>query len=236
MDCNGLFFHQRNSEIMRVVQNNNFGETRYGRLAKIYDFLDLLHFGHIGRRSSNFFLGQLPHVPQNPLIVGCGSGDFAVAYIQSENPNRLTINDLAPGMIELTKRRIGRLSWPGKLLVLQGDITQTAATEEYDFIALPYVLNMFSPRARIEFLKKIKSILKPEGVILVSDFARPRHPLFLLLHYLIWGLAVLFFWAAAGNKPNRLGEMPQHFHEAGLSMIQSKRFLGGLYAAVLLKK
>ena len=212
-----------------------FTRTSYGRTARFYDFLDTLNYGNVSRRSRNCFLSELPFVPRNPLIVACGTGDFAAAFVTSQRPFRLTINDLSATMLEVAAAKIRNRGWNGELTILLGDITSTDRHAAYDFIALNYILAIFPPKARIEFLKNVLRLLTPGGIVQVADFSRPANPLMLPHFYVNWTLAVLCFWAFSGTRPNVLGNMDAHLAEAGLRVIRKQTFVGGLYAGWLLR-
>jgi ubiquinone/menaquinone biosynthesis C-methylase UbiE len=221
---------------MTTCASGKFANTDYGTVARFYDFLDMLNFGNVSRRSRNYFLNSLPFVPQNPLFGGCGTGDFVKAYIELLSPPKITINDLSENMLNRTLGRIRNIPWHGEIVVLQGDITELGSHGEYDFISLNYVLNLFSPEDRIEFLSKIILLLTDNALIQVADFSRPQSIYMLPFYHLNWAVAVAFFYLFSSTKPNRLGDMDDSLTQAGLTILKKKTFIGGLYASYLLQK
>jgi len=211
-----------------------FAKTRYGRLAPFYDALTALSGGGIAR-ARDAFLGRLPAPPCNPLVVGCGPGAFPAAFVQAENPERLTINDLAPEMLERSQRRLAATGWTGTLAVLPGDITSLDLAPVYDLVVMQFVLTCFPQPARIRFLKRMRALLAPGGILLVADYSRPASPWLLPLFYLNYWASVLLLWPLAGNPPNLPGDIEQAILAGGFRILRKRSFTAGLYTAWLLE-
>jgi len=209
-----------------------FQKTDYGRVAKIYDKIEALS-GDVIEKTRNAFLGELPFAPRNPLIIGCGTGTFASAFLKSENPPRLTINDIAAEMLELSKQRVVETGWQGKLRELPGDITALDLPSQYDFISLQFVLNCFTKDARMEMLRKVKLLLAPGGVLYICDYSKPRSPWMQPVFYGNYFAAVLLFWPLAKNAPNLPGDMEKIILTSGLLIDKKRSFGGELYSAWL---
>ena len=212
--------------------NSPFQKTDYGRVAKVYDRIESLS-GDVIEKTRNAFLGELPFAPQNPLIIGSGTGTFASAFLKSEQPPQLTINDLAPEMLNLSRRRVSGSGWPGTLHELQGDITTLHLPATYDFIALQFVLNCFALNARISMLREIKKLLAPRGALYICDYSKPRSPWMQPVFYGNYFAAVLLFWPLAKNAPNLPGNMEQVIVDSGLVIDRRRSFGGELYSAWL---
>ena len=90
--------------------NSEFAQTKYGSLKGIYDLLDVFHYGNVSLRSRNALLKYISETPENPLIIGCGTGDFTVEFIRQFHPNYITINDISQKMIDETVSRIKKSS------------------------------------------------------------------------------------------------------------------------------
>lgn len=224
------------TRLIRDSAQSKFVNSDYGRLVRFYDFLDTLNYGNVSRRSRNAFLGALPFVPRSPIIAACGTGDYARAFVRVEKPDRLAINDLSPKMAEMTAIRIRETGWAGKLDVLVGDITGFTRSNTYDFVSLNYLLSIFGPSVRKEFLRRVMDILQPGGILQVADFARPKNLIWLPFFYLNWVIVCLAFWILCSNKPNRLGDMEAQFRDAGLIVLKKKTYVCGLFASYLLQK
>ena len=215
-----------------MAGTSSFKKTDYGRVAGIYDRLEALS-GDIIEKTRNAFLGHLGFVPQNPIIIGCGTGTFATAFIRSEKPARLTINDIAPEMLALSRQRVAGTGWKGHLHEVAGDITTVDLPGEYDFISLQFVLNCFSKSLRVQLLQHVKRLLAPGGVLYICDYSKPR-PLWMQpVFYANYFAAVLLFWPLARNAPNFPGNMEEVIIESGLTIDAKRSFGGELYSAWL---
>ncbi len=209
-----------------------FGGANYRRVAHIYDRLELV-LGGVLDKTRNAFLGQLPFVPNNPVILACGTGKFAAAYVRAYNPPRLTINDIAPEMIARTQRRLTASGWNGELVVLEGDVTRMQIPCVYDFISAQFFLDCFPQRSRVTLMHRIRAILAPGGILLVSDYARPRSTWMLPIFYVNYGAALLGFWVLARHAPNPPGDIERAILDAAFRITQKRVLLGGLFASWL---
>ncbi len=209
-----------------------FQKTNYGRVAHVYDRIEALS-GDVIEKTRNAFLGELPFRPLNPIIVGCGTGTFSSAFLKAEQPDQLTINDIAPEMLALSRRRVAETGWKGILHEVPGDISQLNLPARYDFVSLQFVLNCFSNKRRVELLQQVMKLLAPGGVLYICDYSRPRSVWMKPVFYANYFAAVLLFWPLAGNAPNRPGNMEQVILDAGLLIDKKRSFSGELYSAWL---
>jgi ubiquinone/menaquinone biosynthesis C-methylase UbiE len=170
------------------------------------------------------------------LVVACGTGAFAEDLVRALEPAQLTLNDLSVQMLRRSAARVRGLAWRGSLTLLPGDITRQRGNGQCDLVAVNYTLNLFPPPERVRFLRAATSHLADHGVMMVADFVRPVSRAMRALSQLNWGLMVLFFWLAAGNKPNALGDMESDLLTAGLRVVKKRTFVGGLYASFVLRR
>ncbi len=209
-----------------------FAGPRYGRVAALYDSLELLLGGTL-ERTRNAFLGKLPFAPANPLILACGTGKFPAAYILSEQPARLTVNDMAPEMIAVAHRRIAATGWKGQLDTLEGDLSRFHLRPVYDFVAAQFFLDCFPQRSRIPLLRKMREFMSPGAVLLVSGYARPRSRWMLPLFYLNHSAASLGFWMLGAQAPNPPGDIERAIVDSGFTILEKRTFFAGLFASWL---
>ena len=86
-----------------------YNTSSYGKIAKIYDFLDSLNYG-VSKPSKEYFLDRLPIRPKNPLIIGCGTGNFAEAYVRTLRPDIISLNDISSSMLTIAVKRVKAVS------------------------------------------------------------------------------------------------------------------------------
>ena len=217
---------------MAAPAPDEFKKANYGRVAKVYSKLEALEGGFI-EKARNAFLGSLPFAPENPIVVGCGPGAFPAAYVKSEKPNVLTINDIAPEMLAETKRRVSETGWTGQLVELQGDVTSLGLPRQYDFLAAQFFLNCFPQASRVRLLGELRKVMTPGAILLVSDYSKPRSPFVLPFFYLNYGSALLLFWALAKHAPNKPGNIEKAIVDSGLKIKEKRSFFFGMFSSWL---
>jgi ubiquinone/menaquinone biosynthesis C-methylase UbiE len=213
------------------AESDEFSKANYGPVARFYDKIELLNLGFVAK-ARNAFLGRLPFTPRNPLIVGCGPGAFAADYLRSENPQKIAVNDIAPEMIAQTVDLVGSTGWGGRLVELLGDITTLGLAREYDFVAAQFFLNCFAPESRVRLLARLRALVKPGGILLISDYSRPQ-PWLLPVFYINYCSAMLIFWLLAKHRPNRPGDIERAIVDSGLRIHEKRSFLFGLFSSWL---
>ncbi len=216
------------------MNSQEFTRANYGRAAGIYDKLELLLGGSL-ENTRNAFLGNLPFAPKNPIIVGCGPGSFPVAFARAENPDRLTINDIAPEMLARSRSRLAASGWRGTLIHLQGEITSLGLPRQYDFLAVQFLLDCFPQASRVHMLGELQKLLTPGAILLVSGYSRPKSRWLLPLFYLNYGAALLAFRVLVNHPLNRPGNIEQAILDSGLTIHASRSFLFGLFSSWLVR-
>jgi ubiquinone/menaquinone biosynthesis C-methylase UbiE len=209
-----------------------FRKANYGPAARFYDKIELLNLGFIAK-ARNAFLGRLPFPPRNPLVVGCGPGAFPAAYVRSEKPETLTVNDIAAEMITQTRNLVHETGWSGRLIEMPGDIASLGLPPRYDFVAAQFFLNCFGQESRIRLLGKLRGLLKPGGILLISDYSRPK-PWLLPVFYINLCAASLIFWMLVKHPPNWPGDIENAILESGLRVREKRSFLFGLFTSWLI--
>jgi ubiquinone/menaquinone biosynthesis C-methylase UbiE len=219
-----------------MSSNNEFAQTKYGKLKGIYDLLDVFHYGNVCLRSRNALLKDISEAAENPLIIGCGTGDFTVEFIRQFNPGCITVNDISQKMIDETVARIKKSNWQGNLNVLHCDATEISARKQYDFISANYILNIFRTELRIKFVKETIRLLSKNGYYYVADFTRPKNSYVLLWALCNWYIICIAFKLMTASPIVPLGDLREELLSTGLSIINEKFFVGGMYGTFLLRK
>lgn len=214
---------------------DKFNFSYYGVLAKIYDFLDIFHYGNVCKRSRNALLDRLTYFPENPLIIGCGPGDFAEAFLKKYNPPCLTICDISDKMLAHARTKIKHSKWSGNLYEIHQDAMNLDVLNYYDFISINYLLNIFNPEDRIQFVKKVVGYLKPGGLLYIADFTTPKNGIILYWAKLNWYLLCVFFFLTTGSRIVKMGDLRNELLLANLKIIEERFFVGGMYGTFLLK-
>jgi S-adenosylmethionine-diacylgycerolhomoserine-N-methlytransferase len=137
---------------------NNF----YKNQAEDYDAYrqDMLHGKKPLMESIPFCIGD------NLLILGCGTADI-LEHIKVKKLNQVVGVDLCEPLLKIAKERIKTYKWNNVQTYL-GDATKYKSKVKYDIIIISYCITMVNNW--IDLISIIKSSLKPNGYLCVSDF------------------------------------------------------------------
>ena len=116
---------------------------------------------------SDFLLRQLPANCQTALEIGCGKGEFSRRL--AERSTRVLALDLSPEMIRIA--RANSADTPNIEFQVADVMTYDLPAADFDCIASIATLHHL-PLPQI--LEKLKTALKPGGVLLILDLFEPR--------------------------------------------------------------
>lgn len=105
-------------------------------------------------------LGDLHH--KRGLDIGCGSGPY-VAEALKRGADHVVAFDPAPGMLELTRKRIEKLGALDKLTLLEGYFPENAPPGPFDFAIVMGVLDYVADP--VAFLKKLRGIVTGRAAV-----------------------------------------------------------------------
>jgi ubiquinone/menaquinone biosynthesis C-methylase UbiE len=112
----------------------------------------------------SYLLRHLPKQCESALEIGCGAGAFTRHL--AARARRVTGIDLSPQMLRLAQQQQQSASLTNVAYIL-GDIMRLSLPpESYDCIVSIATLHHLSPD---QALPKIKSLLKPGGVLVIND-------------------------------------------------------------------
>jgi len=114
----------------------------------------------------NFLLRQVPSNCQNILEIGCGTGEFARGL--AERSNHVLALDLSGEMIRIARER--SVQFPNIDFELADVLERPLPADSFDCIATIATLHHLPLR---EMFLKMKTALKPGGVMVVLDLFEP---------------------------------------------------------------
>jgi len=136
----------------------------FDRVAHYYDRLVALSMGKVHARSHQFLL---QHIPQGSsiLIVGGGTGEILVDLIRSAKPRQILYLEASPAMLELASKRVKRMftELPDYIHFRLGREDQLDASESFEVILTPFVLDIFEQHEMKQIVKKLDTHLLPGG-------------------------------------------------------------------------
>jgi demethylmenaquinone methyltransferase/2-methoxy-6-polyprenyl-1,4-benzoquinol methylase len=145
----------------------------FDNIAFRYDFLNgLLSFGiHKGwRRKCVNKLRTLQ--PKQILDVATGTADFAIECAKLK-PQKITGIDISEGMMQFGREKLKKLHLDHLIELQQGDAeTVEFPDNSFDAIVVGFGVRNFEHLEK--GLKNLSRILKPEGSLIILEFAYPR--------------------------------------------------------------
>jgi ubiquinone/menaquinone biosynthesis C-methylase UbiE len=102
------------------------------------------------------------------LDIGCGTGFFSIDVAQMVGPSgRVIASDLQEGMLQKLRDKIQGTELEERITLHQCEENQVGVSVNVDFVLAFYMVHEVSNSK--EFFKEIKSILKPDGQVLIVE-------------------------------------------------------------------
>lgn len=145
-----------------------FDDHPYDAVAFLYD--ELASFYSLGRirRSKE---SQLAAISPGDRVLYAGVGRGADALLAARLGARVTAIDLSPRMLARFERSLAREGVEARLI--HGDVADHAPDSEYDVVVANYFLNLFDVERAREMLRRLGGHIRPGGILMLADFARP---------------------------------------------------------------
>lgn len=148
--------------VSRETIQRRFWNPIYDRLARLYDAIDWLTAG-VSHRLRRRALRYLPPEGSRVLEVGFGGGRLHVEMAQRW---RTAGVDLAPGMAQLTRRRLRQRGLPSRLAV--GSVMALPWSDgAFDAIVSTFAFSAFPDGEGA--LAEMTRVLKPGGRVIIVD-------------------------------------------------------------------
>lgn len=145
-----------------------FDDYGYGAVASFYDELaELYSRGRIAASKRS----QLVHLAPGDRVLYVGAGRGEDVLEAARKGVRVTAVDLSGAMLRRLSQRLEREGLDAELV--EGDIAALPMAAPYDAVAANYFLNLFEPRRAQQMLALLVERVRPGGLVLCSDFARP---------------------------------------------------------------
>ncbi len=111
------------------------------------------------------------------LDIGCGAGNQTLNLLRIFPDADCTLLDISPAMLARARERVGAVA-DGNISYLEGDIRNADLPEgKFDLAVAAAVLHHLRDEADWEnTFARIGSLLKPGGILLVSDLIRHENP------------------------------------------------------------
>ncbi len=138
-----------------------------------YDFLNhLLSLGiDKGWRKKAVNLLK-PLQPKILLDVATGTGDFAIQAL-ALNPDKIIGIDISEGMLEMGRKKLGRLKVEDKIELRTGD-SENLVFEGNKFDAVTVAFGVRNFENLEKGLMEIHRVMRPGAMLVILEFSRPR--------------------------------------------------------------
>jgi ubiquinone/menaquinone biosynthesis C-methylase UbiE len=152
--------------------NNNQNSLLYGKLARYYDFFDLIFLlGGKGNPRSGL-VEEIGDTSQTVLDVGVGTAASSILVADHNHNNWITGIDISEGMLSVARRKIILRKLKNLEVKQMSADSMQFSDNSFDVVMISFALHEFEQTLRQKIFKEITRVLKPGGIFLVIDFAR----------------------------------------------------------------
>lgn len=146
-----------------------FDEYSYASIGGVYDWLAAFYSrGRIAASKR----GQLDAIEHGDRVLYAGVGRGEDALLAARAGARVTAIDLAPRMLERLSR--ARSQEDLELELICGDVSRHSPDHAYDVVVANYFLNLFDAERAGVMLRHLGELVKPGGLLMLTDFALPE--------------------------------------------------------------
>ena len=189
-------------------------------IAPVYDWLASLVFGDSLTGAQAYAVSQVA-TGSRVLVLGGGTGRF-LPRLLARHPARIIFVEASAAMLRRAQKQ-----WPvppHNLHFQYGAEADVAATDGFDVIFLPFVLDLYTEAVlSAQVLPTLKRLLANEGTLLVCDFDRPKTRWQQLQ---LWTM-IRFFRLVAGIDIHHLPDWPRLLQQAGFREMTQTMFRHG---------
>jgi len=127
--------------------------------------------------------GAATHPPQTILDVATGTADMAILMTRYLPQAKITGIDISEGMLDLGRKKIGRLHLDERIALHNGD-SEAIHFPDNSFDAITVAFGVRNFENLEKGLKEMLRVLRPGGRLVVLEFSRPRQHVFRRLYNL----------------------------------------------------
>jgi ubiquinone/menaquinone biosynthesis C-methylase UbiE len=203
--------------------------ARFGRLARVYRWMEYFSFGLYLQQCRILRIAELTAC-RRALVYGDGDGRFLAELVRSAPAMRIAAVDASSEMLrQAAKRR------PLEARLVQADALacEVSAFPEapFDLIVSHFFLDCFDEEELSTLLARVNAAVGEDAVWVVSDFAIPPQPVARQVGRLVVGGLYLAFGLLTGLRTRRLPDHGRVMRESGWRLEDRRTLLLGLLAS-----
>lgn len=204
-------------------------------LARLYKWMEFFSFGPWLALTRRTFLGRL-RACRRALVLGDGDGRFTARLLRENPAIRIEAVDASSAMLEALLRRAG--GDESRVRVHLADIRAwrlpaPIVAEPFDLIATHFFLDCLTTQEIQSLATRLRHAVAPGALWVVSEFAVPAGWYGRLVARPLVAALYFCFWLLTGLAVRRLPEHGAALRDAGFTLVEQKRRLGGLLVAEL---
>lgn len=172
----------RTSAILPVSRSKQEAKRLYDRISKFYDYLA----GTFERKYAEMALERLSvQEGETVLEIGFGPGHCLQRIAQSVGDKGKAFGiDISLGMLEVTRKRLGRAQLITRVELCCGDATNLPYVNNvFDAVFMSFTLELFDTPEIPQVLEEVKRVLKPNGRLGVASMSKENGESMLLRLY-----------------------------------------------------
>ncbi len=192
--------------------------NNFDHLAFAYDLLAKIVFGDEILKSQTVSLNRIS-ADNRVLVVGGGTGKILEHIPICESVEYL---EKSSEMMRKAQKRISQV----ETRFIQADFLEYKLFGSYDVIICPFFLDCFEIGILEVVIEKLKLLLTPKGLLIVSDFDIVSTPIVLsrMMHF--------FFRVFASLESMKLQPIKSCLEDRGFQEISNQQFNNGIFNSV----
>lgn len=199
----------------------------FDRIASVYDTLASLVFGKNLTRSQHHFLHVIPE-NATVLILGGGSGELLQTLLRQKPHCQVVYVDASEKMIGLARLRVQNSP---KVTFLRGTEEVQMPLPAFTVIITNFYLDLFTQQSLRRITPRLRSLLVPEGLWLVTDFVDPIRRWQKVLLKTMY----LFFRIVSNIEASHISDWEKMITSTGLSCQAKEIFYKGMIQSVVFR-
>lgn len=173
---------------------------------------------------------------QRVLDLGCGTG--ALTLRAAQRGAKVRGIDVNPQMLDIAQRKASEANLTGNIELCEMGVAELGneASESYDVVMSGLCFSELTEDELTFALREIKRVLKPGGLLLVADEARPGNlPMRMLVWLFRFPLKIITY-VFTQTTTRAVKSLPERVRESGLHLESVRRNRTGSFIEVISRK